>query len=134
MIGVPAPIAQDLAAGVDIDDPLPDPSCLHLTLNTAALADIKARAAQNTQQTQPKPQNKAQQRMDSEAAPAAASSAATRGAGLTAAVTGGLWRCVSEWAGLSCRHSGTWQLSLLYDTQELNKYSMVRGTSHNAVV
>eukprot|EP00878_Enallax_costatus_P013659 GHUV01014282.1.p1 GENE.GHUV01014282.1~~GHUV01014282.1.p1 ORF type:complete len:1109 (+),score=523.65 GHUV01014282.1:500-3328(+) len=117
-------LLQDLAAGVDVDDPLPDPSCLHLTLNTAALADIRARAAQHTQQTQPKPQHKTQQQTDSDTTTPAASSAATRGAGLTATVTGGLWRCVSEWAGLSCRHSGTWQLSLLYDTQELNKFSM----------
>lgn len=112
---------QDLAAGADADDPLPDPCCLHLSVNTAALADIRARATQHTQQD-------IRQQSEFTTATPAASSAAARGASLTATATGGLWRCVSEWAGLSCRHSGTWQLSLLYDTQELHKFSLVSGS------
>lgn len=91
-------IPQDLAVSSDADDPLPDPSCLHLTLNTAALRDVRTRS---------KP---------------GADSTAVLG---SVATTGGLWCCAAEWAGLSCRHSGTWQLSLVYDADELSKFSAV---------
>eukprot|EP00775_Hariotina_reticulata_P012730 gene12730-12860_t len=44
-------------------------------------------------------------------------------AGLSA--TGGLWGHSGEWAGLTCQHTGTWQLSLVYEPAELSKFSMV---------
>lgn len=109
--------AQDLCASSEPDDPLPDPSCLHLSINTAALADIRAKKQLLLPQTQQQQTTK-----DSNIATARAGASATAG----------LWCCAAEWVGLSCRHSGTWQLSLVYDTAELDKFGQVRGASTSA--
>jgi hypothetical protein len=98
------------------DNPLPDPSCLHLSINTAALAELRSAKQRQLQEG-------SSQAPTGDAA-AAASAAVLGSAG--AAATGGLWGCAAEWAGLSCRHAGSWQLSLLYDPEELGHFSMVR--------
>ncbi|KAF6260436.1 hypothetical protein COO60DRAFT_891176 [Scenedesmus sp. NREL 46B-D3] len=109
-------LLHDLVSSADNpDDPLPDPACLHLSINSAALADLRAL---KQQQLQPD----TSQAPTAPAAAAAASAAVLGAAG--GAATGGLWGCAAEWAGLSCRHSGSWQLSLLYSPEELARFSM----------
>jgi hypothetical protein len=113
---------QDLVScGASHDDPLPDASCLHLSINAAALTELRAMK-----------QKQKQLEASQAGAAAATATAAVLGAG-GAATTGGLWGCAAEWAGLSCRHSGSWQLSLLYSPEELARFSTVRARTARRV-
>jgi hypothetical protein len=110
-----SPALQDLVSCADSpDNPLPDPACLHLSINTAALTELRT-----MKQKQLQAGSSQAPTIDSAAAAAAVLGTAS------AAATGGLWGCAAEWAGLSCRHSGSWQLSLLYDPDELAQFSLV---------
>jgi hypothetical protein len=109
-------VQELVSCGDSQDDPLPDASCLHLSINAAALTELRAM------------KQKQQQPGLSQPGAAAAASAGVLGAG-GAAATGGLWGCAAEWAGLSCCHSGSWQLSLLYSPEELGRFGVVREGS-----
>lgn len=89
-----------MAAGTCAADPLPDPDSLHLSRDTAALAELRS----------------ARQARASAGGP---SSGASGGA----SASGGLWLCSGEWSGLSLHHAGTWQLSLVYGPPELASFS-----------
>ncbi|WIA29988.1 hypothetical protein OEZ86_000086 [Tetradesmus obliquus] len=109
-------LLQDLVSAADCpENPLPDPACLHLSINVAALADLRTAKQKQLQEG-------GSQAAIGDAAAAATAAAAAVGAA-SAAATGGLWGCAGEWAGLSCRHSGSWQLSLLYNPEELARFS-----------
>jgi hypothetical protein len=107
-----------VSCGDSQDDPLPDAACLHLSINADALKELRKQKLKKQQQQQP-----------GISQPDAAAAAAPEGllGAAGAAATGGLWGCAAEWAGLSCRHSGSWQLSLLYSPEELGRFSLVRG-------
>lgn len=105
------------------ENPLPDPACLHLSINVAALAELRTAKQKQLQEG-------GSQAAIGDAAAAATPAAAAVGAA-SAAATGGLWGCAGEWAGLSCRHRGSWQLSLLYNPEELARFSTVSHCSRS---
>lgn len=106
LLPVPVLVLQDAMASAPADEALPDPSAIHLTLNSAAITELRSAKQQ---------------------ASGGAGGGGLLGPGSSGlAATGGLWRCSAEWAGLSCRHSGAWQLSLVYEPEELARFSLVR--------
>lgn len=96
----------------DPDEVLPDPTALLITLNKAAINSLR-----DDQQRK--------LRALAEAGPAAA-------ARQQPAV--GLVLCSKEWAGLELQHTGSWQLSLVYNDEQLRFFGQVcKGPCMQAV-
>jgi hypothetical protein len=124
---------QDCVLSAGPDEVLPDPEALLLTCDTAELASKRRQVQERQQQRQP-----AQQGWGSAAAAGAGGSVpgAVSGAGsvprdapLDARATGGLLACSGEWVALQLRHTGSWQLSLVYNDEQLRTFTKVGFTS-----
>lgn len=119
-----------LAAGPD--EVLPKPDLLVLTLNEPAVQAI--RRAKTEQQAAAAQEHKQQQHgAGAGAGGVTRTTSSISGGGGSSVVprydvraTGGLALCSKEWLGLELQHAGSWQLSLLYNGEQLKTFSKVR--------